>query len=74
MLDLQEKEFATPVSPFATQSTTDAHPLGSAAGSKGIAKPPLGGLIGQSVLVCSPENMESWSLNELHKTSLDLRI
>ena len=73
MLDPQEKEVANPLSPFATQSAADAHPLGSAGGSKGIAKPPLGGLIGPSVLVSSPENVQSCSLNEHHKASLDLR-
>lgn len=50
MLDLQEKEPAAPMSPFAAQSAADAHPLESAAGNKGILKPPLAGPIGQPAL------------------------
>ena len=60
MLILQEKEPATPVSPFAAQSAADAHPLEGAASTKGSLKPPLAGLMGQSTPLlqsmhtCSP--------------------
>ncbi len=48
MLALQEKEPTTPMSPFAAQSAAEAHPLESAASTKGSLKPPLAGLMGQS--------------------------
>ncbi|CAL5218518.1 g205 [Coccomyxa viridis] len=44
----EEKEPTTPLSPFAAHSAADAHPLESAASTKGSLKPPLAGLIGRA--------------------------